>query len=128
MEIREVLALNLRKLRRANGLSQEELAHRAKIDRTHISALERSVYAAGIDVVDRLTRVLGLRRRISSRGHRRPMIKREAEVNLAHNRREDVRSRAVPFASHGAGPARHGRRLSAADPENRIGTKSQRST
>jgi transcriptional regulator with XRE-family HTH domain len=60
MEIREVLALNLRKLRRANGLSQEELAHRAKIDRTYISALERCVYAAGIDVVDRLARVLGV--------------------------------------------------------------------
>ena len=55
-----MLALNLRKLRRANGLSQEELAHRAKIDRTYISALERSVYAAGIDVVDRLARVLGV--------------------------------------------------------------------
>lgn len=60
MEIREVLALNLRKFRRANGLSQEELAHRAKIDRTYISALERSVYAASIDVVDRLARVLGV--------------------------------------------------------------------
>jgi transcriptional regulator with XRE-family HTH domain len=58
MEIREVLALNLRKLRQAKGLSQEELAHRAEIDRTYISALERSVYAAGIDVVERLARVL----------------------------------------------------------------------
>ena len=60
MEIREVLAVNLRKLRKARGLSQEELAHRAEIDRTYISALERSVYAAGIDVVDRLARVLGV--------------------------------------------------------------------
>ncbi len=60
MEIREVLALNLRKFRRAKGLSQEELAHRAKIDRPYISALERSVYAASIDVVDRLARVLGV--------------------------------------------------------------------
>jgi len=60
MEIREVLALNLRKYRHARGLSQEELAHRAEIDRTYISALERSVYAAGIDVVDRLATVLGL--------------------------------------------------------------------
>lgn len=55
-----MLALNLRKHRRSKGLSQEELAHRADIDRTYISALERSVYAAGIDVVDRLARVLGL--------------------------------------------------------------------
>ena len=60
MDIREVLALNLRKCRRAKGLSQEELAHRAEIDRTYISSLERSVYAAGIDVVDRLARVLGV--------------------------------------------------------------------
>lgn len=60
MEIREVLALNLRKLRQARGLSQEELAHRAGIDRTYVSSLERSVYAAGIDVVDRIARVLGV--------------------------------------------------------------------
>ena len=60
MEIREVLALNLRKLRQAKGLSQEELAARAKIDRTYISALERSVYAASIEVVDRLARGLGV--------------------------------------------------------------------
>lgn len=60
MDIREVLALNLRKLRRVRGLSQEELAHRAEIDRTYISSLERCVYAAGIDVVDRLARVLGV--------------------------------------------------------------------
>ena len=46
--------------RRAKGLSQEELAHRAGIDRTYISSLERSVYAAGIDVVDRLAKELGL--------------------------------------------------------------------
>ena len=41
-------------------LSQEELAHRADIDRTYISSLERSRYAASIDVVDRLARVLGV--------------------------------------------------------------------
>jgi transcriptional regulator with XRE-family HTH domain len=60
MEIREVLALNLRKFRRAKGLSQEELADRAEIDRSYISAVERSVYAASIDVVDRLARGLGV--------------------------------------------------------------------
>ena len=60
MEIRAILALNLRVARLAAGLSQEELAHRADIDRTYVSALERRVYAAGIDVVDRLARELGL--------------------------------------------------------------------
>jgi transcriptional regulator with XRE-family HTH domain len=60
MDIRDVLARNLRTYRRAAGLSQEELAHRAGIDRTYISSLERSVYAAGIDVVDRLAQALDM--------------------------------------------------------------------
>ena len=38
MEIQEILAANLRRHRQAAGLSQEELAHRADIDRTYISA------------------------------------------------------------------------------------------
>lgn len=59
MEIREVFARNLRRHRQAAGLSQEELAHRAEVDRTYISALERSVYGATIDVVDKLANVLG---------------------------------------------------------------------
>lgn len=60
MDIREAFASNLKRLRHAHGLSQEELAHRAEIDRTYVSALERSVYAAGIDVVDRIAKVLGV--------------------------------------------------------------------
>jgi transcriptional regulator with XRE-family HTH domain len=74
MEIREVFALNLRKHRQAKGLSQEELAYLAEIDRTYVSSLERCVYAAGIDVIDRIARVLGveaadlLRRPTSSTG------------------------------------------------------------
>jgi transcriptional regulator with XRE-family HTH domain len=58
MEIREVFARNLRTARLAKGLSQEELAHRADIDRTYISSLERGVYNASIDVVDRLAKAL----------------------------------------------------------------------
>jgi transcriptional regulator with XRE-family HTH domain len=58
MEIREVFALNLRKTRHARGLSQEELAHRAELDRTYISALERCVYGASIDVLGRIAVVL----------------------------------------------------------------------
>jgi transcriptional regulator with XRE-family HTH domain len=60
MDIREVFATNLKRLRQAQGLSQEELAHRAEIDRTYVSALERCLYAAGIDVVDRIANVLGV--------------------------------------------------------------------
>lgn len=60
MGIREVFGLNLRKFRRAAGLSQEELAHRAEVDRTYVSSLERGVYAATIDVLERLALVLGI--------------------------------------------------------------------
>jgi transcriptional regulator with XRE-family HTH domain len=58
MDIREVFARNLRKARAAKGLSQEVLAHEAEVDRTYISALERCVYSATIDMVDKLARVL----------------------------------------------------------------------
>lgn len=60
MEIREVFASNLKAMREAKGLSQEELAHRAGIDRTYVSSLERSVYNASIDVVDRLAKALDI--------------------------------------------------------------------
>lgn len=60
MTIREALALNLKTLRHARGMSQEELAHRAELDRTYISSLERCVYSASIDVVDRLAGVFGV--------------------------------------------------------------------
>jgi transcriptional regulator with XRE-family HTH domain len=60
MSIREVLARNLRRYRAERGLSQEELAHRAGIDRTYISSLERMQYGASIDVVESLAKVLNI--------------------------------------------------------------------
>ena len=60
MEIRKAFATNLRLRRRAAGLSQEELAHRAEIDRTYVSALERGVYSATIDMADKLAKALGV--------------------------------------------------------------------
>ncbi|TCP39605.1 helix-turn-helix domain-containing protein [Rhodovulum marinum] len=60
MDIREVLATNLKRHRLAAGLSQEELAHRAGIDRTYVSSLERCVYAASIEVLDQLATALGV--------------------------------------------------------------------
>ena len=60
MEIREVFARNLKYLRLEKGLSQEELAHLADIDRTYVSSLERSVYNASIDVVERIAHALGV--------------------------------------------------------------------
>lgn len=58
MQIREVFARNLRKARNAKGLSQEALGYEAGIDRTYISALERGVYSATIDMIGKLAAAL----------------------------------------------------------------------
>lgn len=58
MSLRAVLARNLRQLRQAKGLSQEELAARADITSNYLSSLEREEYAASIDVIERLAKAL----------------------------------------------------------------------
>lgn len=61
MNLRDTLAGNLREYRSRRGFSQEELAHRAEIDRTYVSALERSVYAATVDVIEKLAEALSVK-------------------------------------------------------------------
>jgi transcriptional regulator with XRE-family HTH domain len=46
-------------MRQAKGLSQEDLAYKADIDRTYVSSLERAVYSPTIEVVDKLAKALG---------------------------------------------------------------------
>jgi transcriptional regulator with XRE-family HTH domain len=77
MDIREAFARNLRKARNAKGLSQEALAHEADIDRTYVSALERSEYSATIDMVDKLAKALGLE---ASELLRRPVRSRQRKA------------------------------------------------
>jgi len=58
MTLREVFARNLRRARNAAGFSQEALADAANVDRTYISALERAMYAATVDMIEKLSTVL----------------------------------------------------------------------
>ncbi len=58
LPIDHALADNLKRYRAKAGLSQEELAHRADIDRTYVSSLERCQYAATVDVIEKLAREL----------------------------------------------------------------------
>ena len=60
MKARKILARNLKRLRNERDLSQEELAHRAQIDRTYASAIERCLYAASVDVLERLAAALSV--------------------------------------------------------------------
>jgi transcriptional regulator with XRE-family HTH domain len=58
MELRKAFARNLRVSRASAGFSQEELADRAELDRTYISALERCVYSASLDTIERIANAL----------------------------------------------------------------------
>lgn len=54
MALRQTFAANLKRARLERGLSQEELAHLADIDRTYVSHLERDQYNPTLGMVDRL--------------------------------------------------------------------------
>jgi transcriptional regulator with XRE-family HTH domain len=56
--LRDVLAKNMRRLRAARGLSQEALAHESDINRTYLSAVERSERNVSIDNVARIAKGL----------------------------------------------------------------------
>jgi transcriptional regulator with XRE-family HTH domain len=56
--LRDVLAKNMRRLRAARGLSQEALAHESGINRTYLSAVERSERNVSIDNIARIARGL----------------------------------------------------------------------
>ena len=58
MRLRETVATNLRRLRQAKNLSQEELADRAGINRNYVGMLEREQHAATIDMLEKLALVL----------------------------------------------------------------------
>ena len=58
--MREVVAKNLRRLRHANGLSQEELAERADVSGNYIGMLEREENAATVDMLERLAQVFSV--------------------------------------------------------------------
>ena len=58
MTLREVVARNLRRLRGAQGLSQEELADRADVNRNYVGMLEREEHAATLDMLEKLAEVL----------------------------------------------------------------------
>jgi transcriptional regulator with XRE-family HTH domain len=61
MEVRAMVAWNIRRLRVERGLSQEALAVDAGIDRTYVSRLERILENPTVAVLDRLSRALSVR-------------------------------------------------------------------
>ncbi|QCO02831.1 XRE family transcriptional regulator [Azospirillum argentinense] len=56
----DILALNIRRLRLAKGITQEELAHRAGMDRSYLGGIERAEHKATVVTVGRLAMALSV--------------------------------------------------------------------
>jgi len=60
MEVRQRLGQNVKKLRKAMGISQDELAHRAGVHRTYASDIERGTRNPSILILARFAKALGV--------------------------------------------------------------------
>lgn len=58
MDLRDVFATNLRRLRHAKGLSQDDLAYEAEISRSYLSQLEKGVFYASLKIVGKIAKTL----------------------------------------------------------------------
>lgn len=58
MDIRELFAANLRKMRHDRGLSQDDLAYEAKVSRSYLSQIEKGSFYASLKIIERLAKVL----------------------------------------------------------------------
>jgi transcriptional regulator with XRE-family HTH domain len=58
MDLRDVFAANLRRLRHANGLSQDDLAYEAEISRSYLSQLEKGAFYASLKIIGKLAETL----------------------------------------------------------------------
>lgn len=58
MDLRDVFATNLRRLRHAKGMSQDDLAYEAEVSRSYLSQLEKGAFYASLKIVGKLAAVL----------------------------------------------------------------------
>jgi transcriptional regulator with XRE-family HTH domain len=58
MDLRQVFAANLRKLRHAKGLSQEDLAYESGVNRSYMSRIEKGSTYVGLEIIGKLAVVL----------------------------------------------------------------------
>ena len=54
MDLREVFATNLRRLRHAKSLSQDDLAYEAEVSRSYLSQIEKGAFFASLRIVGKL--------------------------------------------------------------------------
>lgn len=60
MDLKEVVAINLRRLRHAKGMTQEELADSSGLSARYVGAIERADVSASVTVLGRIADALGV--------------------------------------------------------------------
>jgi len=58
MDLRDVFATNLRRLRNAKGMSQDDLAYEAEVSRSYLSQIEKGAFYASLKIIGRLAEAL----------------------------------------------------------------------
>ena len=55
-----MFAINLRRLRHAKGLSQDDLAYEAEVSRSYLSQLEKGAFYASLRIVGKIAEALAV--------------------------------------------------------------------
>ena len=58
MDLRDVFAANIRRLRHAKRMSQDDLAYDAGVSRSYLSQLEKGAFYASLKIIARLAKSL----------------------------------------------------------------------
>jgi transcriptional regulator with XRE-family HTH domain len=61
MALRETVAANIRRIRKEKGISQEDLADRAGVNRNYVGMVERCENAPTIDLLEKFAEALGVK-------------------------------------------------------------------
>ena len=60
MDLREVFATNLRRIRNERCISQDDLAYEAGVSRSYLSQLEKGVFYASLKIIGKLASALNV--------------------------------------------------------------------
>lgn len=58
MDLKEVMAVNLRRIRHGKEMTQEELAHRSRLSARYIGKIERADVSASVTVLGQIAEAL----------------------------------------------------------------------
>jgi transcriptional regulator with XRE-family HTH domain len=79
MDLRQLFATNLRRIRHERKISQEQLAHDAEVDRAYLSRVERAVTYVGLEIIEKVAAVLEVDPAEFFRRPSRPGSRRKAD-------------------------------------------------